>query len=243
MNQDEALTQTGVTDIWEWSGHDLGHAPCRHGPSLVSPLLLCTYKALAVADLHYDSYENKQRPLCRGLCEVTRLDEHLKTEKAGKHLKFVGCFRDCAEREDILPLIPWCQPVLCCVAEAVAKKLNELAMNFPPRLLEGGETTLKGYSTHKNYDMLGPAVTAVLLLINSLIHWAVFTVDCGWKTPAKCTFFSCYFIHNILLHSSYFVLISSAVQREAQHWTTFIYGSYKTRKKKVNTMIHEVNAG
>lgn len=51
--------------LWhkQGSGHDLGHAPCRHGPGLVRPLLLCTYKALAVADLHYDSYENKQRLL------------------------------------------------------------------------------------------------------------------------------------------------------------------------------------
>lgn len=41
---------------------------------------------------------------------------------------------DCSVPEDILPLIPWCHPVLCHDAEAVetvAKELNELAMNFP----------------------------------------------------------------------------------------------------------------
>lgn len=56
----------------------------------------------------------------------------------------------CAVREHSLPLIPRCRPVLCNESEAVTQKLNELAMNFPPRLWPGTDSTLKGCSIHYN---------------------------------------------------------------------------------------------
>lgn len=87
-----------------------------------------------LADLHYDSYENKQRlPLAVQSGSLrTNVGKKKKncheTEKAWKYLTFRG---DCAVREDILPPVPKCWPVLRREAEAVAKELTELVMNFP----------------------------------------------------------------------------------------------------------------
>ncbi|CAB1434747.1 unnamed protein product [Pleuronectes platessa] len=59
----------------------------------------------------------------------TRPQNCLETDEGCKKLEIWGV--NFTVREDMLPLIPGCQPVLCCEADAVAKKLNELAMNFP----------------------------------------------------------------------------------------------------------------
>lgn len=78
-----------------------------HMPSLnlfhtLSPVM--HIQGCAAADLHHDSFENKQMLLT--------VQQALKNRNGWERLR---C-------EDIVPLIPWCQPVLCCEAGAVAKK-------------------------------------------------------------------------------------------------------------------------
>lgn len=78
------------------------------------------------ADAHYDSYENKQAAYCAVESLRTHPENCYEAEKPGKKLKFGGMI---AART----LCPISHGVTqCCVrkAEAVAKKLRELALNF-----------------------------------------------------------------------------------------------------------------
>lgn len=104
LNQDE--TQTRVTDLWERSGHDQGHAPHRHHAGLVRLLLLCTYKALAGADLHYDSCENQQRLLTVQRAVWGHTSRWVPQDRKGwKTFKICGLFRGlCWEGRTFCPL-------------------------------------------------------------------------------------------------------------------------------------------
>lgn len=132
------------------------------------------------------------------LCMDTHLEGCLETEKTGKLFFFFNFWGgDLAVREDTLPLIPWRQPLLCWEVEAVAKKLHELAMNFPHG--SDRKSALEGYSTHYSHNLSGQAVRAVL----QLLLCRICGMYCLNSKKSRCTFFMlwqqcmCYIIISI----------------------------------------------